>query len=635
MFETETAEILSLLTPVDRLNEVSPNPGETGGEEVESIETVLEISPDSIILEELPIGSEIQPSEPADSENSAGDQNSDADPLTGDGTSEEFGESQTDNFEQVEIDPSLLVDEIDLGLIEPIIFSPVDDIIVARTSLEDQIWSQDDPNILDQAEEFDRFGKVLATGDFDGDGFDDVAVGAPFEDVGNTANAGAVNIIYGSSVDGITPVDDQIWTQNSSGLNSGIGAEEGDQFGSSLATGDFNGDGYADLAIGAPREDNIDTLDGGMVNVIYGSATGLTATGSQFWTQNSPGLASGMGIEQGDQFGTSVATGDFNRDGYADLAIGVPGEDVFSISNGGAVNIIYGSASGLTAADSQIWHQNTFGDQASPVISGTAEAGDNFGESLTNGDFDGDGHDDVAVGVPNEDLGTLTNAGAVNVIYGNTGGWASEGNQFWSQNSFNVEDEAEEQDQFGSSLTSGDFDGDGHDDLAVGVPDEDIGDNTNAGGVNVLYGTSNRLNASGNQFWSQNSSGIKGESTNFDLFGFSLTAGDFDFDGYDDLAIGVTGDNVGLAGDAGVVNLIRGSEDRLTDENDQLLSQNTLNIPGESAEAGDFFGEAVAAGDFNGDNYADLAVGASLEDISPTISETVQGAGSVSIIYDA
>jgi FG-GAP repeat len=137
---------------------------------------------------------------------------------------------------------------------------------------------------------------------------------------------------------------------------------------------DFNGDSIPDLAIGAPDE----TLGGaeaaGVVHVLYGSpSAGLRAAGSQLWSQDSPGVADTA--EDVDQFGTALASGDYNGDGRADLAVGAPGENAFS----GVVHLLYGSPTGLTATGSQLWSQD------SPGIAGAAEAGDAFGETLAAG----------------------------------------------------------------------------------------------------------------------------------------------------------------------------------------------------------------------------------------------------------
>jgi hypothetical protein len=152
---------------------------------------------------------------------------------------------------------------------------------------------------------------------------------------------------------------------------------------------DFNGDGAADLAIGAPGENN----SAGAVHVLYGSApTGLTATGSQLWSQNSPGIAGDT--EPSDEFGHALTAGDFNGDTQADLAIGAPGENGFA----GLAHVLYGSAAGLTATGSQAWSQN------SPGIADVAEASDVFGETLAAGTLgiDGDGTANPAATSPAE-----------------------------------------------------------------------------------------------------------------------------------------------------------------------------------------------------------------------------------------
>jgi hypothetical protein len=318
----------------------------------------------------------------------------------------------------------------------------------------------------DLAEAYDQFGSAVAAGDFNGDGYGDVAVGVVGEDFGSVVGDyfGAVHVIYGTKF-GLAATGDQVWTQDSLGIEDS--AYPGDRFGSVLAAGDLNGDGYDDLAIGAPNE-----IIGGMnyaggVNVIYGSPSGLTAKGNQFWTQDSPGIEDSA--ESSDHFGVALAAGDFNLDGYDDLAVGVYGESIGSLSFAGAVNVIYGSKVGLTAIDNQFWHQD------SPGIQDSAEEYDAFGLSLAVGDFNGDGYDDLAVGVYNEEIGSILGAGAVNVFYSSEFGLKASGNQFWHQDSIGIEDSVESGDYFGRALAAADFNNDGRDDLAVGVFYEDIG----------------------------------------------------------------------------------------------------------------------------------------------------------------
>ena len=120
--------------------------------------------------------------------------------------------------------------------------------------------------------------------------------------------------------------------------------------------------------------------------------------------------------------------------------------------------------------------------------------------------------------------------------------------QFWTQDSANVNYAAEEDDYFGSYLSSGDFNGDGKDDLAIGISGEDLGSIVDAGAVQVLYGSSKGLSATlpiANQFWTQDSTNVNDVAEKMDLFGYTLSSGDFNGDGKDDIAIGVDEEDIG------------------------------------------------------------------------------------------
>ena len=428
------------------------------------------------------------------------------------------------------------------------------------TATGSQLWSQNSPGIAGGAESDDQFGFALASGDFNGDDRADLAIAAPGENDG----AGVVHALYGSAT-GLSAIGSQLWSQDTPGVAGG--AQPDDQFGFALAAGDFNGDGRGDLAIAAAGENNF----AGVVQVLYGSPSGLTATGSQLWSQDSPGIAGAA--EPSDELGFVLAAGDFNDDSRADLAAGALGEN----DSAGVMHMLYGSPSGLTATGSQLWSQD------SPGITGAAEPIDQFGFAASDGDFNGDDRADLAIGTRGED----NFRGVVHVLYGSPSGLTATGSQLWSQDSPSISSAAEPGDELGYRLAGGDFNGDTRADLAMAS----LGENDGAGVVHVLYGSPSGLTATGSQLWFQDNPRIAGAAEVGDSFGFAVANGGFNGDSRADLAIGAPGEN----DLAGVVHVLYGSPSGLTVTGSQLWSQDNPRIAG-AAESTDFFGGALAAG---------------------------------------
>lgn len=446
------------------------------------------------------------------------------------------------------------------------------------TSADDEFWSQGSPGIYGEPEPFDQFGFSVAAADFDDDGFTDLAVGAPFEDHIED-DSGGVNVIYGSTF-GLTATRSEFLSQHDPDI---IGdAEYGDAFGYSLAAADFGKTVHADLAVGVRTEDYGASGAGG-VNVLYGGLGGITTDDDQFWSQDSPDIFGDA--QDGDHFGAVLTAADIGHSGHADLIVGVSDEDYIAEDAGG-LHVIYGSVFGLTSASSQFWSQH------SPGVYGDAEEGDHFGSVLAAGDFDGDGFDDLVVGVPAE-THFAEHAGGVNVLYGSIAGITTSGSQFWSQNHSGIPGAAEPGELFGYALAAADFDGDGTDDLAIGIPYDDAATGS-GGGVHIIFGTATGLTSAGNQFWDPGHPDFPEQAESGELFGSSLAAADFGETFQADLVIGVSRKDVGGVHDSGGVHVLFGSIFGLTAGDNEFWSQD--HAIAEELGADDQFGYRLTAG---------------------------------------
>ena len=475
-------------------------------------------------------------------------------------------------------------------------------------------WNEGSPDLVSSLQADARFGHALAAGDFDCDGFDDLAIGVPEDDDNNgaLADVGYVMVLYGSET-GPAAGGHQLWDQQS----FEAAEEADDHFSETLAAGDFDGDGCADLAIGAPQEDVGSETDAGAIFLLYGGESGLTSGGNQVFRQGAGGISAAA--EAFDNFGAALAVGDYDDDGIDDLAVGTPGEDIEAekVNGAGALHILYGHASGGLSGDDDLVLFRGGGLVSSPIEN------EGIGRALAAGDFllllDGD---ELAIGTPGGDVDELVDAGRV-LMLSDIGGSNFLG--VYSQDTTDVPGIAEEFDNFGETLAAGDFDGDGGDELAVGAPGEDQEgpDVNNIGAVIVL-------DFDGDAMELLTQADFAPETADpIDEFGSALAAGDFDADGADDLAIGVPLEDLGPIATAGMVHVIHGTTTQIVAAEGALSAGKQTWIQTiDPSEDGDRFGFALAAGRFSGHSGADLAIGVPTETLGADTD-----AGGVNLLF--
>lgn len=396
--------------------------------------------------------------------------------------------------------------------------------------------------------------------DFNGDGHSDLAVAAPSATAGGHFAAGALATVTGSA----TGLDPKKTTaiDKSSDLVPGNPNPYQD-FGQSIESGDFNGDGFADLSVYS-EEKHTHNLDGSLF-VLFGSPNGF---------------ATSVEIEaprdySGGSFGLRQAVGDFNKDGYADIYGSMRSDDSIGY-------VIYGSS-----------------DLAEPgAVKPVRIPTDNWRfyfipQDPAAGDIDGDGYDDLI-------LPRIQNTRSEVLLFrGGPNGLPATRSQRLAGG--------------GVHTAVGDLDNDGYDDVAFGDPTVQVSGQFHAGQVKIWYGSKTGLDAArGMTKLTEASTRIPGELGKYDEFGVDVAIGDVNGNGRAELAIGVPGEDYRAVSGAGKVIVVYGDAKGIVTSTARIetFTQASSGVQGDP-DAEDSFGERMAFRDFNGDHRNELLVSAS------------------------
>ncbi|GAA0299454.1 FG-GAP and VCBS repeat-containing protein [Kineococcus aurantiacus] len=445
-------------------------------------------------------------------------------------------------------------------------------------------------------------GGVGISSDFNGDGYEDLAIGSPYQAVRGKADAGTVTVSYGG-FGGVSAGGTQLWHGDSPQLDGS--ASDHEFFGTALAAADFDGDGYADLAVGVPGNGSGATGAGSVV-VLKGGPGGLTATGSREYRQGAgvPGTAG-----TSEDFGWALAAGDFDRDGRADLAVGAPGDTSGGI-RGGSVSVLRGvdewNGNSTVLEPDSVWTDGQVGQ-------GFPANGSQFGRAVATGDVTGNGFDDLVAGSPGTQRITLLHGGedGITSVNGRTvtptdlpGGAPRP--------------------SFGVTLAVGRFVGSHHEDVAIGAPQASVVSEPGAGVVTVLRGDAWGVDTTRPQVLVEGAV-PGGDMRARDGFGSALVAGSFGHGGEEDLVIGSEGQDVDLGRDAGAAYVFYGGAESFY-EADRTVLSSTADGYRNAGNTNDWFGTSLGRADLNGDGRDEVLVGAPGDRVGG-----LQAAGSVEV----
>jgi len=445
-----------------------------------------------------------------------------------------------------------------------------------------------------------RAGSAVAAGDINGDGIQDLIIGAR----GLSGGAGAVYVVFGKA--SYTNPYDLTTLNGTTGFRiDGINAN--DQTGWSVASGDINGDGVADVVIGANAADPSALNGAGSVFVVFGSKSTWASTFALTGIDGTNGIRID-GVTAGDEVGQSVAAGDVTGDGFADIIIGAKGYN----SGDGGVYAVFGAA---TYARSQYTLNN---NGVTGIIPNTAATGyriqsigssEQMGYSVATGDINGDGLGDIVIG----HRGYNTSSGLVSMYLGKGRGSNStpvKAENLNGRNGFHLQGGAANN-QTGAAVAVGDVNGDGMGDIIVGANGATASGRATAGITYVLYGNNSRKYPIFKvaNFNATNGYEIHGAAAT-NVSGTAVAVGDINADGVGDVLTGANAASPGGRAAAGSSYIVFNASTAPGTIFDLLTINGTNGFQLDGGTAGDNSGEFLATGDINGDGKGDAIVGA-------------------------